>query len=146
MMSRSITYEEAKNRLEERRELAEAYLRARIEARSESNNNNNNGNNNTDLARLERIALLLNKASSTFNQAVNANGSKRRELLEEAFKAYADIVPYLTNVTPYLTNTVLRQIKNVEKMMELEIENSVKADTASIDVDSIMKEARESLL
>jgi len=126
MMSRSITYEEAKNRLEEKRELAEAYLRTRIEVRSESNNGNNN---NTDLDRLERIAMLLNEASSTFNQAVNANGSKRRELLEEAFKAYAEIVPYLTNVTPYLTNTVLRQIKNIERMMELEIENSVKADT-----------------
>jgi len=125
-MSRSITYEEAKNRLEEKRELAEAYLRTRIEVRSESNNGNNN---NTDLDRLERIAMLLNEASSTFNQAVNANGSKRRELLEEAFKAYAEIVPYLTNVTPYLTNTVLRQIKNIERMMELEIENSVKADT-----------------
>ena len=146
-MSRSITYKEAKKRVEERRTIAEAYLRARIEARSESNNNNNGINNNTDLARLERIAILLNKASLTFNQAVNTNGSKRRELLEEALKAYADIVPYLTNVAPYLTNTILRQIKNIEKMMELEIENSVKNGNVNvIDVDSIMKEARESFL
>ena len=142
-MSRSITYEEAKKRLEDRRELAEAYLRTRIEVRSESNNGNNN---NTDLDRLERIAMLLNEASSTFNQAVNANGSKRRELLEEAFKAYAEIVPYLTNVTPYLTNTVLKQIKNVEELIELEIERNLDIKTDTIDVDSIMKEARESFL
>jgi len=144
MMSRSLTYEEAKKRAEERRTIAEAYLRARIEARSESNSNNN-GNNNTDLNRLERMAILLNKASLTFNQAVSANGSKRRELLEEAFKAYVEIVPYLGK-TPYLTYVVLKQIKNIERMLELEIEKSVKADTASIDVDSIMKEARESFL
>ena len=143
-MSRSLTYEEAKKRAEERRTIAEAYLRARIEARSESNSNNN-GNNNTDLNRLERMAILLNKASLTFNQAVSANGSKRRELLEEAFKAYVEIVPYLGK-TPYLTYVVLKQIKNIERMLELEIEKSVKADTASIDVDSIMKEARESFL
>ncbi len=26
---------------------------------------------------------------------MNSNGSKRKELLEDAFKAYVDIVPYL---------------------------------------------------
>mgnify|MGYP001047585912 CR=1 FL=1 len=144
MMSRSITYEEAKKRLEDRRELAEAYLRARIEARSK-NSSDSNDNNNTTIERLEKVAILLNKASLTFNQAVDANGSKRRELLEEAFKAYVEIVPYLGK-TPYLTYVVLKQIKNIERMLELEIEKSVKADTASIDVDSIMKEARESFL
>ena len=140
MMERSITYEEAKKILEELRTIAEAYLRTQIEARSK------NGDNNTDLDRLERIALLLNRASSAFNQAVNANGSKRRELLEEAFKAYVDIVPYLGKM-PYLTIVVLKQIKNIEQMIELEIENSVKnGNVNAIDIDSIMKEARESFL
>ena len=102
MMERSITYEEVKRRAEERRKIAEAYLRARIEARS---NNNNNGNNNTDLNRLEKVAILLNKASLMFKEAMNSNvnGSKRRELLEELFRAYVDIVPFLAEATPYLT-------------------------------------------
>ena len=138
MMTRSIAYEEKKKRLEDRRELAEAYPIARVEARS------NNNNNNTDLARLEKIASLLNKASLTYKEAINSNGSKRRELLEDAFRAYVNIVPYLTDATPYLTSTVLKQIKNVEKMIELEIEQSIKA--ASIDIDSIMKETRKSFL
>jgi len=145
MMSRSITYEEAKKRLEDRRELAEAYLRARIEARSK-NSSDSNDNNNTTIERLEKVAILLNKASLTFNQAVDANGSKRRELLEEAFKAYVEIVPYLGKI-PYLTIPILQQIKNIEKMIELEIENSIKNDnTNAIDIDSIMKEAKEAFL
>ena len=140
MMSRSITYEEAKKRLEDRRELAEAYLIAMIEASSKKSSNDNN------LEGLEKVAMLLNKASLTFKEAINSNSSKRRELLEEAFRAYVDIVPYLQSTTPYLTNTVLRQIKNVERMIELEIENSVKVDATNIDVDSMMKEAREAFL
>ena len=139
MMSRSIAYEEAKKRLEDRLETAEAYLRARIEARSKNKHSSDN-----DIERLERIALLLNKASLTFNEAMNSNGSKRRELLEEVFKAYVEIVPYLTNVTPYLTNTVLKQIKNIERVVELEIENSV--NTKDISIDEVMKEAREAFL
>jgi len=140
MMSRSITYEEAKKRLEDRRELAEAYMIAMIEASSKKSSNDNN------LEGLEKVAMLLNKASLTFKEAINSNSSKRRELLEEAFRAYVDIVPYLQSTTPYLTNTVLRQIKNVERMIELEIENSVKVDATNIDVDSMMKEAREAFL
>ncbi len=146
-MSRSITYEEAKKRLEDRRELAEAYLRARIEARSKNSNNNNgdnNNNNSTDLDRLERIAILLNKASLTFNQAVNANGSKRRELLEEAFKAYVDIVPYLGKI-PYLTIPVLQQIKNIERLIEMEIENIISKENRDTNtdtgIDGLMKES-----
>jgi len=142
MMTGSITYEEVKKRVEDRLEIAETYLRARIEARSKNEHSNKN-----DIKKLEKIALLLNRASALFNEAMNSNNGKRRELLEEAFKAYVEIVPYL-GTTPYLTITVLKQIKNIEKLIELEIENNVnvKADTASIDVDSIMKEARESLL
>ena len=141
-MTGSITYEEAKTE-EDRLEIAVAYLRAGIEARTE----NKHISDNNDIKRLEKVALLLNRASALFNEAMNSNNGKRRELLEEAFKAYVEIVPYL-GTTPYLTITVLKQIKNIEKLIELEIENNVnvKADTASIDVDSIMKEARESLL
>jgi len=130
MMTRSIAYEEAKKRAGDKLEIAVAYLRARIESRSKNKHNANN-----DIKRLERIALLLNKASLTFKEAMNTNGSKRRELLEEAFKAYVEIVPYLGK-TPYLTYTVLKQIKNIEKMIELEIENSVKNNnTNTIDID-----------
>ncbi len=134
MMSRSITYKEAKKRVEERRELAEACLRARIEAK------------NDDIHRLEKIALMLNKASLIFKEAMNSNGSKRRELLDEALRAYVDIVPYLDKM-PYLTVPVLQQIKKIEKTIEMEIEKSVnvKANT-SIDIDSIIKKTEESFL
>ena len=142
MMTGSIAYEEAKKILEERHELAIAYLRTRIEARTE---NKHSCNNNNDIKRLEKVALLLNRASALFKEAINSNNGKRRELLEEAFKAYVEIVPYLGK-RPYLTYTVLKQIKNIEKMIELEIENSVKVAATNIDVDSIMKEARESFL
>ena len=140
MMSRSITYEEAKKRVEDRLEIAVAYLRARIEARSKNEHSNNN-----DIKRLEKVALLLNRASALFKEAMNSNNGKRRELLEEAFKAYVDIVPYLGN-TPYLTYTVLQQIKNIEQMIESEIENSIKNDNTTIDIDSMMKEARKAFL
>jgi len=140
MMSRSITYEEAKKRVEDRLEIAVAYLRARIEARSKNEHSNNN-----DIKRLEKVALLLNRASALFKEAMNSNNGKRRELLEEAFKAYVEIVPYLGK-RPYLTYTVLNQIKNIEKMIELEIENSVKNNnTNTIDIDNMMKKAREAL-
>jgi hypothetical protein len=140
MMSRSITYEEAKKRVEDRLEIAVAYLRARIEARSKNEHSNNN-----DIKRLEKVALLLNRASALFKEAINSNNGKRRELLEEAFKAYVEIVPYLGK-RPYLTYTVLKQIKNIEKMIELEIENSVKNNnTNTIDIDNMMKESREAL-
>jgi len=140
MMPGSITYEEARTE-EDRPEIAVAYLRAGIEAGTENKHNSDNN----DIKRLEKVALLLNKASLTFKEAMNSNGSKRRELLEDAFKAYVDIVPYLGK-TPYLTYTVLKQIKNIEKMLELEIENSIKNDnTNAIDIDS-MKEARVAFL
>ena len=140
MMTRSIAYEEAKKRAGDKLEIAVAYLRARIESRSKNKHNDNN-----DIKRLERIALLLNKASLTFKEAMNSNNGKRRELLEEAFKAYVEIVPYLGKI-PYLTYTVLKQIKNIEKMIELEIENSVKNNnTNTIDIDNMMKESREAL-
>jgi hypothetical protein len=46
---------------------------------------------------------------------------------------------------PYLTVPVLQQIKNIEKLMEMEIEKNVNAD-AGINVDEVMKVARESFL
>jgi hypothetical protein len=44
---------------------------------------------------------------------------------------------------PYLTVPVLQQIKNIEKLMEMEMEKSVNgnADGTSINVDDVMKVA-----
>jgi hypothetical protein len=99
-----------------------------------------------DLARLEKVARLLEIGSSKLNEAMssNSNDGKRKELLEQAFYAYVNIVPYLGKM-PYLTIPVLRQIKNIEKLMEMEIEKSVNADVG-INVGEVMKVVRESLL
>ena len=80
----------------------------------------------------------------------NNNDGKRKELLEQAFQAYVEVVPYLGKM-PYLTVPVLQQIKNIEKLMEMEIEKSVNGnadvdDGTSNNVDDIMKVAKESLL
>jgi hypothetical protein len=101
-----------------------------------------------DLARLERVAELLMVGSSKLNEAMSSNSnnddSKRKELLEQAFKAYVDIVPYLSKM-PYLTVPVLQQIHNIERMLEAEMERSVNAaDGTSINVDEVMKVARRS--
>jgi hypothetical protein len=103
-----------------------------------------------DLARLEKVAELLKVGSSKLNEAIsssNNNDGKRKELLEQAFYAYVEVVPYLGKM-PYLKIPVLQQIKNIEKLMELEMEKSVNGTDkdASINVDEVMKVARESLL
>jgi hypothetical protein len=102
-----------------------------------------------DLARLEKVAELLMVGSSKLNEAMSSNNNdgKRKELLEQAFQAYVDIVPYLGKM-PYLTVPVLQQIKNIEKLMEMEIEKSVNADAddTSINTDEVMKVAKESFL
>ena len=98
-----------------------------------------------ELARLEKVAELLMVGSSKLNEAMSSNSNndgKRKELLEQAFQAYVEVVPYLGKM-PYLTVPVLQQIKNIEKLMEMEIEKSVNAD-AGINVDEVMKVARES--
>jgi len=105
-----------------------------------------------DLARLEKVARLLEIGSSKLNEAMsnnNNNDGKRKELLDQAFYAYLDIVPYLGKM-PYLKIPVLQQIKNIEKLMELEMEKSVNSnagdDGTNINVDEVMKVARESFL
>jgi len=102
-----------------------------------------------DLARLEKVARLLEIGSNKLNEAMNSNNNdgKRRELLEQAFQAYVDVVPYLGKM-PYLKIPVLQQIKNIERMLEVEIEKSVNgnADGTSINIDEVMKVARESFL
>jgi hypothetical protein len=101
-----------------------------------------------DLARLEKVARLFEIGSSKLNEAMNSNNNdgKRKELLEQAFQAYVEIVPYLGKM-PYLKIPVLQQIKNIEKLMEMEIEKSVNADDGtSINTDDVMKVVRESLL
>jgi hypothetical protein len=112
------------------------------------NSNNNDDKKKEELARLEKVAELLMVGSSKLNEAMssNSNDGKRKELLEQAFQAYIDIVPYLSKM-PYLIIPVLQQIKNIEKLIEMEIEKSVNADDGtSINIDEVMKVARESLL
>jgi hypothetical protein len=100
-----------------------------------------------DLARLEKVAELLKVGSSKLNEAMNSNNNdgKRKELLEQAFYAYVNIVPYLGKM-PYLEIPVLQQIKNIERLLEAEIEKSVNGNSTSINVDEVMKVARESFL
>jgi hypothetical protein len=97
-----------------------------------------------DLARLEKVARLLEIGSSKFIEALNNNNGKRKELLEQALLAYVDIVPDLGKM-PHLMLIVLQQIHNIERMLEAEIEKSVNVD-AGINVDEVMKVARESFL
>jgi hypothetical protein len=124
----------------------EAYPREKIAVKNSNNKNNDDDKKKEELARLEKVAELLMVGSSKLNEAMssNSNDGKRKELLEQAFQAYVDIVPYLGTM-PYLTVPVLQQIKNIEKLMEMEMEKSVNAD-AGINVDEIMKVARESFL
>jgi hypothetical protein len=103
-----------------------------------------------DLARLEKVAKLLMVGSSKLNEAMSSNNNdgKRKELLEQAFQAYVEVVPYLSKM-PYLTVPVLQQIHNIERMLEAEMERSVNGnddDGTSNNVDEVMKVARESLL
>jgi hypothetical protein len=120
----------------------EAYLREKVAVKNSNNKNNNDDKKKEELARIEKVAELLMVGSSKLNEAMssNSNNGKRKELLEQAFQAYVDIVPYLSKM-PYLTVPVLQQIKNIEKLMEMEIEKSVNADGTSINVDEVMKVA-----
>ena len=103
----------------------EEYLREKVAVKN-SNNDNDNNKKKEELARLEKVAELLMVGSSKLNEAMssNSNDGKRKELLEQAFYAYVEVVPYLGKM-PYLTVSVLQQIKNIERMLEMEIENSV---------------------
>jgi hypothetical protein len=126
----------------------EAYLREKVAVKNSNNKNNNDDKKKEELARLEKVAELLMVGSSKLNEAMssNSNDSKRKELLEQAFQAYVEVVPYLGKM-PYLKIPVLQQIKNIERLMELEIEKSVNADDGtSINIDEVMKVARKSLL
>ena len=120
----------------------EAYPREKVAVKNSNNKNNNDDKKKEELARLEKVAELLMVGSSKLNEAMSSNSNndgKRKELLEQAFQAYVEVVPYLGKM-PYLTVPVLQQIKNIEKLMEMEIEKSVNAD-AGINVDEVMKVA-----
>jgi len=119
----------------------EAYPREKVAVKNSNNKNNDDDKKKEELARLEKVAELLMVGSSKLNEAMssNSNDGKRKELLEQAFQAYVEVVPYLGKM-PYLTVPVLQQIKNIEKLMEMEIEKSVNAD-AGINVDEVMKVA-----
>jgi hypothetical protein len=129
----------------------EAYPREKVAVKNSNNKNNDDDKKKKEeLARLEKVSELLMVGSSKLNEAMssNSNNGKRKELLEQAFKAYVEVVPYLSKM-PYLTVPVLQQIKNIERLMELEIEKSVNADaddSTNNNVDEVMKVARESLL
>jgi uncharacterized membrane protein YgaE (UPF0421/DUF939 family) len=127
----------------------EAYPREKVAVKNSNNKNNDDNKKKEELARLEKVAKLLEIGSSKFMEAMssNSNDGKRKELLEQAFQAYVDIVPYLGKM-PYLTVPVLQQIHNIEKLMEMEIEKSVNADAddTSINTDEVMKVAKESFL
>jgi hypothetical protein len=104
-----------------------AYPREKVAVKNSNNKNNNDDKKKEELARLEKVAELLMVGSSKLNEAMSSNSNndgKRKELLEQAFQAYVDIVPYLSKM-PYLTVPVLQQIKNIERLMEMEMENSV---------------------
>jgi hypothetical protein len=128
----------------------EAYPREKVAVKNSNNKNNDDNKKKEELARLEKVAELLMVGSSKLNEAMssNSNNGKRKELLEQAFHAYVDIVPYLSKM-PYLTVPVLQQIHNIERMLEAEMERSVNGnddDGTSNNVDEVMKVARESLL
>jgi hypothetical protein len=128
----------------------EAYPREKIAVKNSNNKNNDDDKKKEELARLEKVAELLMVGSSKLNEAMSSNSNddgKRKELLEQAFHAYVDIVPYLGKM-PYLTVPVLQQIHNIERMLEAEMERSVNGndDGTSNNVDEVMKVARESLL
>jgi hypothetical protein len=121
----------------------EAYPREKIAVKNSNNKNNDDDKKKEELARLEKVAELLMVGSSKLNEAMSSNNNdgKRKELLEQAFQAYVDIVPYLGKM-PYLTVSVLQQIHNIERMLEAEMERSVNsADGTSINVDEVMKVA-----
>lgn len=95
------------------------------------------------LEAIEGIARALDKANALFSSAVaESNNSRRKVLLEEAFKAYVDILTY---IPPYKHSTtmsmvlikraVLEKIHVIEAMIEKEIEQSVTI-TASSNSDS----------
>jgi hypothetical protein len=74
---------------------------------------------------VDKVTKMIEQASNILLQASNCTDSnQRRELLEHAFYAYTDILPYLT-LLPHLKQPLLQQIKNIEKMLEMEIERSV---------------------
>lgn len=98
--------------------------------------------------KLEAIARQLNKANNTFNKAYTATGIRRKELLEEALKEYADILPLLT---PYrnkgwgklVIRTVLDKIHVIERWIESEIANTVlSSSTTTTQQDIALAETR----
>ncbi|WP_103287649.1 hypothetical protein [Candidatus Nitrosocaldus islandicus] len=68
---------------------------------------------------LEKIEQLLSIASEKMNIANNSKGRERREALEEALKAYIEVVPHLRGGA--LMIVVIQQIHAIEEMIELEM-------------------------
>lgn len=78
----------------------------------------------------------LDKANSVFAEALTAEaGGKKKVLLEEAFKAYVDILVYIppehTTSMMLVRKAVLEKIHAVEALLEQEIERSVISNSNS---------------
>lgn len=88
--------------------------------------------------RLEVVIRQFNKANTLFSEAirvevgteVEVEVERRKELLEQAFRAYVDILPLLQDGTNeqsimLIRRAVLEKIHAVEAWIEQEIEKSV---------------------
>ena len=78
---------------------------------------------------LEKIEQLLSIASEKMNIANNSKGRERREALEEALKAYIEVVPHLRGGA--LMFAILQQIHAIEKMIELEMSSQTNSSNES---------------
>jgi hypothetical protein len=86
---------------------------------------------------LDLVQSKLQSGAAKFNNAVNSKDDSRRlELLEEALYEYVDIISCLNklpeDVKHNIAYIILKQIHNIEQMMELEIRNRVHAETQKL--------------
>lgn len=111
------------------------------------------------LASLEAVMKQFNKANSIFSEAIVTKVvDKRKELLEQALIAYAEILPLLPNWSAWdirlIRRTVLDKIHAVEQWIEQEIERSVisssscssNSNNTTSKIEEALAEARVRLL
>lgn len=102
-----------------------------------------------DLDRLELLIKQLDKANNKFSEAITAaETGKRRNMLEEAFREYVEVLPLLPNL-PLIRRVVLDKIHIIESWIEEEIEKSISDSSSNgrdIDIEEALAEARLSLL
>lgn len=94
--------------------------------------------------RLKQITQLLDKANTTFHEAIVADTvSERKELLEQALREYAEILPLLNPCREDIwgrlaISTVLDKIHAVEAWIEQEIERTVFANTREVEEEEVV--------